>query len=140
MATQKEDIRFGIDNEVNVLEVLQNYLQTTLQRSGGYAVMDYTNPGKTIYVELKSRRIKHDTYKSALIGYNKVQFCKNSTADCYFVWLYTDGLYWCKYDPELFDSFNVNHEYYRGEREDCINYAQSIVYVPVEHLSKWENA
>lgn len=138
MATQKEDIRFGTNNEINILETLQNYLQTTLQRSGGYAVMDYTNPGKTIYVELKSRRIKHNTYPTAIIGLNKVEFAKKSTAECYFVWLYTDGLYYLKYDPEVWNQFEVNHEYYRGERLDCINYAQSIVYVPHELLQKFE--
>jgi hypothetical protein len=100
--------------------------------------MDYTNPGKTIYVELKSRRIRHDTYPTAIIGLNKTEFARKSGVECYFVWLYTDGLFYCKYDPELWDTFEVNHDYFRGERADCINRAQSIIYVPREHLQKWE--
>jgi hypothetical protein len=138
MATQREDIRFGTNNEINVLEQLQTYIGTTLQRNGGYAVMDYTNPGKTIYVELKTRRISHDTYPTTLIGANKVEFARKSNAECYFVWCFTDGLYYLKYDPAVWDSFETDDNYWRGGRLDCKNKAQNVVYVPANLLQRWE--
>lgn len=100
--------------------------------------MDYTNLGRTIYVELKTRRIKHDQYPTAIIGLNKLKWCqRDPTKEYYFVFCYTDGLYYIKYDDTVFNEFERNLEYYRGERDDCINTAQSIVYIPSDLLQKF---
>ena len=135
--TKANDLKFGTGNEIPVLDKLQNFFDTKLERQGGYAVMDYVNGDKTIYVELKTRRIRHDTYATGMVGLNKVEFCNDTNKEYYFCFCYTDGLYYIKYDKEVFDKFERNMEYYRGERADCVNKAQSIVYIPIELLTKF---
>jgi hypothetical protein len=137
MATQRSDLAFGLASELNVLEVLQQYLETTLNRLGGYAVFDFESPDKTVMVELKSRRIRHNTYDTAIIGLNKIAFCDKMTdVTFHLAFAYTDGLYTITYDKELFDTFEVRHEYVRGSRSDVTNKPSSVVMIPTKLLTK----
>ncbi len=121
------------------LEVLQNYLDTTLERKGGFAVFDFENPTKTVFVELKTRRIKHNTYDTTIVGLNKIAFCEQvGDVNYWFAFCYTDGIYVIKYDKELFDKFDVSHEYIRGPRNDVYNRPQSVAFIPVSLLTKVE--
>ena len=136
---QKNDIAFGTNSELMNHEMLQMFLDTTLERKGGYAVFDFENPNKTIFVELKSRRIKHDTYDTAIIGLNKVAFSDNiPDAEFWFAFCYLDGLYIIKYDKEVFDTLEVRHDYIRGARNDATNKPASVVFIPITLLTKVE--
>jgi hypothetical protein len=134
--TLRGDVAFGTTSELNNLETLQNFFQTTLERRGGYSVFDYANPGRTIEVELKTRRINHDTYDSAIIGQNKINYCNNPDVEYWFAYCYMDGVYAIKYDAELFATFERNDSYRRGERADARNNADSIVYIPTNLLRR----
>lgn len=137
MASQKADLAYGESNEVSVMDRLNEAFKTELERFGGYATIDYANPSRSIWVELKSRRIRHNQYPTALIGANKVAFCqKNDEREYYFVFQYLDGLYYIKYNKDLFDSFQ-KEAFQRGERADAAyNGPQDIYHIPVEHLEK----
>jgi hypothetical protein len=133
----KNDLAFGEQSEMNNLEVLQTYLDTTLDRKGGYATFDFENPTKTIFVELKSRRINHDSYDTAIIGLNKIAFCDHIEGVQYWLaFCYLDGIWVVKYEKELFDTFEVRHDYVRGARNDSSNQPSSIVMIPIQHLTK----
>lgn len=135
--TQKNDIAFGEASEMTTHEILEAYLDTTLERKGGFAVFDFENPTKTIFVELKSRRIKHDTYDTAIIGLNKIAFCNQiPDVDYWIAFCYTDGIYVIQYEKELFDGFEVRHNYQRGSRSDATNRPQSIVMIPTNLIIK----
>lgn len=135
--TQQSDLEFGIKSEMTNHEVLEGFLNTTLSRKGGYSVFDFEDPTKTIFVELKTRRIRHDQYPTAIIGLNKIQFCEFDTEIKYwFVFCYTDGIYAIKYDRDLFGDFETTDSFVRGSRSDCATKEQSIVYIPVKHLQK----
>lgn len=137
--SQRADIEFGTKSELDNMEVLQRYLDTTLERKGGYSVFDFENPDKTIMVELKSRRIAHNTYESAMINLSKIAFCELMTGvTFYIVFCYTDGLYSIKYNKELFDSFEVRKGFKRGFREDATNNPSDVVMIPVKLLTKIE--
>lgn len=137
MATKCNDIAFGTQSESNVMEVLQKYLETTVNSLGGYAVFDFESPDKTIVVELKSRRIRRDTYDMALIGLNKIWVCdKMKDVTFHLAFAYTDGLYTITYDKELFDTFEVRHSYVRGDRNDAKNIPSSVVMIPTKLLTK----
>ena len=139
MATQAADIAFGEASEHSNLDLLQNFIGDTLHRHGGYEIFDFSNPTKTIFVELKSRRIKHDTYETAMVGLNKVAFAAQAPdVTFWFAFCYSDGVYAIKYDKDLFDDFEVRHNYWRGPRSDTRNKPQSIVFIPVELLKKVE--
>jgi hypothetical protein len=134
MATQQADVAFGSQSEDALLATLDSCFGGRLQRTEPYHPMDFANSSKTVYVELKTRRIKHNAYPTALIGWNKVQFCSDPTKDYYFVYRYTDGLFYIKYSKEEFGTFRTEWNYVRGERVDCVNPASSVVHIPVEKL------
>jgi hypothetical protein len=137
-ATLADDLAFGTKNEENVWTTIENALGTKLTRLGGYSPLDYTNEAKTIWAELKTRRIAHNQYPTALIGKNKVDFCDKENVAYYFVYSYNDGLWYIKYDKALFDTFRVEIEYERGWRPDASNAPSAVVHIPVEHLQKLE--
>lgn len=137
MATQSADLAFGTRNEDTIKNQIETIAGTPLIKQGGYSVMDYTNDAKTVYVELKTRRIKHDDYPTALIGANKIEFCSDPTKNYFFVFCYSDGIYYIKYDASLFNTFERSDNYYRGERADCINNAQSVFYIPIGRLTQY---
>lgn len=137
--SQAADIAYGTSRETNLHTQIEELVGDKVEWRGGMEVFDYRNRAKTIYAELKSRRIKHDEFSTALIGLNKVEFCTNPNVDYYFAYSYLDGIYYIKYDKDLFSTFEVNTSYKRGERSDCINRPSAIVYVPVKHLKKFES-
>jgi hypothetical protein len=134
MATQIDDITFGEASEQNIQNQLQQFLAEPLQRQGGYSLMDFCNEGKTVWVELKTRRIRHNQYPTAIIGRNKINFCSDPEKKYYFVYAYTDGLFYIKYDKELFDTFEVG-DFQRGNRPDCYNGPSTVVHIPYSHLT-----
>jgi hypothetical protein len=96
--------------------------------------MDYTNEAKTVYVELKTRRVKSNQYPTTIVGVNKINFCKDADKNYYFAFCFEDGLYAIKYDKELFDTFERNTNYWRGARAGCANVQQSVIHIPVDKL------
>jgi hypothetical protein len=138
MASLAKDLSFGIKEEARLLSRLRSIFGNKLQRQYGYASMDYKCRDKPLYVELKTRRICHDKYPTALISAHKIDFCKNSNSECYFVYKYTDGIYYIKYDKELFASFKT--EYYgRNESPDMIVKDKLTTFIPVSYLKPIPN-
>ena len=138
MVSQKEDLKFGTASEQNNKAAVEALAVEPMIWRGGYSLFDYCNKECTIYVELKTRRIAHDDYGTALIGKNKVDFCCDDTKKYYFMFSYTDGNYFIKYSKDLFNSFDTNDSYKRGERNDCVNRADYIMLIPTELLVKLE--
>jgi hypothetical protein len=136
--SQKNDIQFGTKSEEANLDILQTFLDTQLERKGGYAVFDFENPSKTIFVELKSRRIGHATYDTAIIGFNKIAFASHFGEDTqfWFAFCYTDGVFVIKYNKEQFDKYEVRDNYIRGPRSDVDNKPQKIVMIPINDLTE----
>jgi hypothetical protein len=141
MNSKTEDLKLGELNETKALPEIETFLNTKLTKDKNkYATFDFFNDPKTIYVELKSRRIKHDKYNTALIGENKVKWCKNPDINYYFVWLYNDGIYYLKYDKELFATFKVEKEYFVKMRFDVGSFeTSSVVHIPTNKLNKIPN-
>jgi len=138
-ATQKDDLAFGKKNEEESVDMLEQYLDTTLKHRGSYSVLDFENPTKTVFVELKSRRIPSTAYTTAIVGLNKIHAMNNiEDMEYYIAFKYSDGLFTIKYEKELFDTYEVRYEYCRGPRIDCINKPQDVVMVPIKDLTKIE--
>ena len=134
VASKTEDMNFGLKSEENNKAVLETFFHCGLKKTGKYDPMDYVDDNQTIFIEMKTRRINHNQYPTALIGKNKVDFCKTSNATCYFVYVYLDGMFYIKYDPELFATFDC-HDYQRGWREGGIAPVSPYVFIPHENLS-----
>ena len=132
--SKSEDMNFGLKSEETNKVTLEKFFGCGLKKTGPYDPMDYTDESKTIFIEMKTRRINHNQYPTALIGKNKVDFCKTSNAVCYFVYVYLDGMFYITYDPVLFDTFECA-DYQRGWREGGIAPVSPYVFIPHEHLT-----
>ena len=141
MNSKKQDIKFGLENETKVIPTLSSFFNTELIKDPNpYAVHDWYNETKTIHVELKSRRIKHNEYSTALIGLNKINSCKNPDVKYYFVWMYNDGLFYIKYDKEIFDKFVIEKDYTIKKRYDVGRIEKSdVMHIPYTSLLKLPN-
>lgn len=139
--SKKEDKEFGSSNEQKALPTISSFLKTDLKKDPNpYSVFDFSNEAKTIMVELKSRRIFHDQYSTAILGANKIDSCIYPNVEYYFVWLYKDGIFYLKYDKKLFDTFvkqdnyKINFRYDVGRSE-----ISKVVHIPYKHLTKIPN-
>jgi len=141
MATFASDFAFGVQSEKTNHAILETLFKTPFIRRGGKAIFDFdnhsTSPAKTIYAELKTRRVKHDDYATALIGANKVYYASlNPDAEHWFVYNYMDGIFGIKYDKELFSKFTTD-AFTRGERPDTSNASQDTVFIPYKYLTRF---
>lgn len=134
-ASQKEDLIFGGNNERDVLPLLIKYFNQHLEKTKDtHDTKDFV--GVTIDMELKSRRIPHNKYPTALVGENKI-LARDKSRDYYVVWKYTDGLFYLKYDKELWDTFTIE-AFQRGQRIDCHDRPSRVYHVPYRYLKKIE--
>ena len=130
MANRAADLYFGRGSEVTSRGRLEVYLNTHLRHQDAYSIFDFTDDTNTTYVELKSRRIRHDAYPTALVGTNKVDACDDPNKNYWFAYSYTDGLYIIKYEKTLFDSFERQDDFLRGARSDCVDNPKRVVKIP----------
>lgn len=124
---------FGANGEQNVTQILNQQFNATLERRGGFHTFDFFGPnntGRTIELELKTRRNRHDQYPTTMVGWNKIAYCSSPNIDYYFVFQFSDGIYYIKYEKALFDSFEIRNDFIRSDRTDCPNPVQSVVYIP----------
>jgi hypothetical protein len=127
-ATFASDYKFGIANEIPVQQKLEKFLNTSLVRRGEMALFDYDNT--KIFGEVKTRRIRHDAYPTAIIGANKVNEAQRNPKNTYwFFFDYVDGLYGIKYDEGQFSQYERT-EYSRGDRADFHNRPQECYFIP----------
>lgn len=101
------DISYGLANEEEVMPLLETHFNTALVKSSNkYCKYDFKGEG--IKIELKSRRFNYSKYPTTFINSSKLDYVKTLGDDTlfYFVFKYTDGIYYIKYDRELFDTFH----------------------------------
>jgi len=135
MATFAADYTFGTNSEKETRSKLEEVFATTLHHrtENPFSQFDYDN-GSTFYLELKTRRIRHDQFPTAIIGKNKVDIAAaNPNRTYWFCFNYTDGLYGIRYDKEKFSKY-VTTEYSRGDRTDYHNNAQTCCFIAHEDL------
>jgi hypothetical protein len=133
--TLSSDLAYGTTNEQTQQTRLEKFFNKKLNRRGGYSTFDYDD-GATLFVELKSRRIPHNKYPTAIIGANKVETAeKNPNRAYWFCYAYEDGIYGIKYSKEVFDTFQ-HEDYSRGERADYHNRPQHCYFIPSDLLVK----
>ena len=113
MRTQEQkdkDLKMGAEAEQKILPKLSDYFGETIYKDPWVnALIDFYNYDKTLYVELKSRRIKFGDYPDMMIGKNKLDYFKaiNKEGDkkFYVVINAYNGDYICEVD----DGYNYKH-------------------------------
>lgn len=129
---QKNDLHFGKCNEVTVLSTIQSVFSNDIKLcTDPYATIDYCSNDYNI--ELKSRRIKHDKYHTAMIGKNKIDYLLGQNKKGIILYKYLDGLYYVEINKETVNKFVLakGGRYDRGKRE-----ISDIYYIPIKLLKR----
>ena len=91
----------GTEQEIILLPTLRTFFQDdTLEPLPDGSHFDFK--GKNKFVELKSRSCNRLTYQDTAIGVDKIDYAETlflGGSKVYFVFQYTDGLYFWEYDP-----------------------------------------
>jgi hypothetical protein len=133
MKTFRKDYNYGIECEDKVLEILnKNFnIDGEIRKSNSiYSSYDFIS--NNYCYELKSRNNRYDEYPTTLIPKYK---CNRD--NLYLLFYFTDGLYYIKYDKDLFETFEVK-QFKRNDRVDKIQKPVDYYYIPVEHLTRIE--
>ena len=70
------DKNYGDECEKIVIVKLQNFFNNTLTKLDYYDNFDFIDDKQEIYIELKSRRCKINTYDTTMVGMNKINIAK----------------------------------------------------------------
>jgi len=134
MSKRQADVTFGKKSEMEMIPFLNKYygeehFKGVLPNGevDEYDRHDFWNASKTAKRELKTRRITHTQYSTALINQSKILNQDPNVAYTY-IWKYTDGIYFLDYDKTVWDTFYVkkNHTVYRDGRYEI----QPVIEVP----------
>jgi hypothetical protein len=101
MEILNRDLKFGFAQESQVIDKLSTHFNETCEPTSRYCRYDAISPTKKF--EIKSRRNKHDTYPTTLIPVDKTEI----EGELYFVFNFTDGLYFIEYNKERFEKYEV---------------------------------
>jgi hypothetical protein len=105
----KNDLTYGLNKEIDILPILINNWsdETNIRNTKDiyndeYCSYDFESDNKTSW-EVKSRRNTKLKYPTTIFPVHKIRDVDTSQ---YFVFNFTDGGSYIKYDKELFKTFN----------------------------------
>lgn len=103
-AADPERLKFGLEAEKKVAAMLA---PLGYQKTSPYHPYDFHNKLKNCYIELKTRRISSTAYRDTLIPLSKIKYIEDDTTGARFAFLFvfTDGRYFIRYDKAKFDTF-----------------------------------
>jgi hypothetical protein len=108
--TFKNDLNFGLKNEIEILPILNNhFIDENIKNTKDIynnSFHKYDFEGENIILELKTRRNLKNKYSTTLIPTHKMI---KTNKDHYFVFKFIDKCCYIKYDLELFKSFNKRY-------------------------------
>lgn len=124
------DYQFGKRREKECFKQIRKFFNPKLQMTQyEYAPYDYWST--THIVELKSRTTDRNRYNTTIISLTKVNYAKeNPQYITHFVFDFNDGMYYIKYDPELFEKFDITQKIRRDRKLEINDY----VNIPISKL------
>jgi hypothetical protein len=127
-AYRQKQLEYGLSNENKILLIIQDVFSKSIKRSKyKYSKYDYYDVETKYIFELKTRRIRHDQYPTALLN-----ACKINYKNLIVIYEYTDGLFYIEYDNELFKSFTSNLQ-----RVNNYSQLQEVINIPYKYLIKF---
>lgn len=134
MISQSEDIEYGKMSEIAVLPMINKHFNdNAVASSEMYSTQDFFSQN-AVY-ELKSRKIVHNMYPTALIGCNKAVLKReDKDKTLYFVFSYLDGLFYIKYNEEQFKDWKSVFQ--RNTRRGCVDLPHECFHIPHTALTR----
>lgn len=134
MNKKNDDLIMGQLNEDYIKDVLCSHFGLkTLMKLDLFHPMDFHSPNK--YFEIKSRRFNHNKYNTTMVGKNKLDWIKENYLEgieYYFVFVFEDGDYYYKYNPD--DEFKTS---IGGRVDRGLNEIKLYYYIPIDKLIKF---
>ena len=130
--TFTSDYTFGKTNEERVLIKICKVFDEQINPTTSFCSWDFESD--TAIYELKSRNHSSNTYIDVMIGYNKIQPFNNKKPQ-YFLFNFTDGLFYIKYDEDVFMDFELKL-FKRENRTDCNDKPQVVCHIPIKNLTR----
>ena len=130
----KSDIEFGNKAEIEVIKLLRvHFGENIIKNTYRFATYDAKCKETNTHYEIKARRCAMNSYPTTIIPCSKIAK-KEEKDNLIFVFLFTDGLYYIKYDRKVFDTFVTDDiTYYRkGIQAKPVKH----MYIPIELLVK----
>ena len=130
--TLEQDHMQGKAAENDCLQALQTLTQHRLvHHTDRYAPWDYESV--TTVIELKDRNCFYDTYEDTMINGLKVDRARNQIKRVFFAFKYIDGLYYIKYNKDLFEKYKTK-SFKLDDRKDYKESDHIRYYIPKEDL------
>ena len=88
------DIDYGQIAEKKAIILLQEYFKFSLVKLDYYNSFDFYNEQENVYIELKSRHCQVNTYKSTMVGMNKInkaRLLNRKNFSVYFFFYFTNS-------------------------------------------------
>lgn len=133
MRSFQNDYQYGIQNEKIVMPILERTFNENFEKTSQFHPLDFK--GRGCWVEVKSRTFEVGKFETTMLPYSKIEYAKSCANSVYFVFVFTDGIYYIMYDPAVFSEFSVN-VFQRSSRTDHRDTAQQYIYIPTRLLTK----
>ncbi len=129
----EQDLLLGNLNEDYIKDVLcEHFKFFDLLKLDKFHPFDFKSLDTGELFEVKSRRFNHNKYNTTMIGYNKVDYIrKYSIKTAYFVFVFEDGNYYYKFNPD--DKFETC---IGGRSDRGISEYKKYYYIPINKLIK----
>jgi hypothetical protein len=144
MRSQKDDLEFGKASEERWIPCIQEHLGVYMMPTHPTCVVDWVECVPTeetipLVAELKSRTISYEycrrRFGDAPIGKNKIDYMRGN-GDGFIYMAFTDGLYYIRYDEDLFKGFRIDENYKRFARSDCKDSEKATVFIPCNLMER----
>ena len=105
--TFKQSLKFNKNQYALGVKAEEEQLHTLRQFFNDYSIVPlpegstFDFQGTNKLIELKSRRCKRTAFPDTAIGMPKISYAKQCQEDVYYVFKYTDGMYFWKYDKTI---------------------------------------
>jgi hypothetical protein len=133
MRSFQNDYQYGIQNEKVVMPILERTFNENFEKTAKFHPLDFK--GRGCWVEVKSRTFDVGKFETTMLPYSKIEYAQKCENSVYFVFVFTDGIYYIMYDPVVFSKFSVN-VFQRSGRTDHRDIAQQYIYIPTNLLTK----
>jgi hypothetical protein len=126
------DYEFGRQSETTVLDTLKTFFNdsTITPSTDKFDRYDFTGAG--CKYELKTRRLARNRFATTMLPLGKL--LSENPENNIFLFQFTDGLYYIRYDKETFSTFNIA-PFCRQDRSG-FDAEQDYIYIPVNLLTK----
>ncbi len=132
----KKDLNYGFKSEEEIHNTLEDKFGTLLKSKlnpemGGYYEFDKYND--EYYIEIKTRRIKHNQYNSLFFGYNKLVKGDEILKKCphlriFYLWKCNDGIFGWEHRSSDFDICKRGRcDRGKNEFDDCVDIKQKYI-------------